>query len=87
MPSCAGADELWTARTTVLTTAYILGMQELVQQRIRKLRQEIAEIGEANKLHLQSAKTPLAVAEQQRRLQRLQEILDELMALTDWKKT
>jgi len=62
-------------------------MQELVQQRIRKLRQEIAEIGEANRLHLQSAKTPLAVAEQQRRLQRLQEILEELMALTDWKKT
>jgi len=28
---------------------------------------------------------PLA-ADQERRLQRLQEILDELMALTDWKK-
>jgi hypothetical protein len=29
---------------------------------------------------------PGAAGEQQRRLQRLQEILDELMSLTDWKK-
>ena len=28
-----------------------------------------------------------AAADHERRLQRLQEILDELMALTDWKKT
>jgi len=28
-----------------------------------------------------------AAADHERRLQRLQEILDELMTLTDWKKT
>jgi len=28
----------------------------------------------------------LDAAEQERRIQRLQEILDELMSLTDWKK-
>jgi hypothetical protein len=31
-------------------------------------------------------KMPRAAGDQERRLQRLQEILDELVALTDWKK-
>jgi hypothetical protein len=62
-------------------------MQKPVKERIIKLRQEIAEISEANRLYLQGTKRmPLAAADQERRLQRLQEILDELLSLTDWKK-
>jgi hypothetical protein len=61
-------------------------MQQPVKDRIRKLREEIAEIREANRLYLQGGKKIPGAAEQQRRLQRLQEILDELMSLTDWKK-
>jgi trehalose-6-phosphatase len=37
-------------------------------------------------LYLQGGKKIPGAADQQRRLQRLQEILDELMSLTDWKK-
>jgi hypothetical protein len=62
-------------------------MQELVKERIRKLRQEIAEISEANRLYLQGKKRMyVEAADQERRLQRLQEILEELSTLSDWKK-
>ena len=63
-------------------------MQNPVKERIAKLREEIAQISEANRLYLHGRKRnmPGAVGEHERRLQRLQEILDELMALTDWKK-
>ena len=65
--------------------AYV--MQNPVQDRIIKLRQEIAEISEANRLYMQRGKKLSGSAgDQARRLQRLQEILDELAALTDWKK-
>jgi predicted house-cleaning noncanonical NTP pyrophosphatase (MazG superfamily) len=47
-------------------------MPQSVKERVAKLREEIAEIG---------------ASDQERRLQRLQEIMDELMSLTDWKKT
>jgi hypothetical protein len=68
--------------------AYIFRVQEPIHERIRKLRQEIAEISAANQVHLQQAgKTYTAAAEQERRFQRLQAILEELMALTDWKRT
>jgi phage host-nuclease inhibitor protein Gam len=67
---------------------YAAIVQEPVQERIRNLRQEIAEISAANQVHLQQAgKTYTAAAEHERRLQRLQAILDELSTLTDWKKT
>jgi hypothetical protein len=49
------------------------------------MRQEIAEIREANRIGL-GRKNAAAVAEQERRLQRLLEIVDELANLTDWKK-
>ena len=63
-------------------------MQEPVHERIRKLRQEIAEIRAANQVHMQqTGKNYAADAEQERRFQRLQAILEELMSLTDWKKT
>jgi hypothetical protein len=62
-------------------------MQNPVQERIGKLRQEIAQITEANRLYLQSGKNKSGAAgDHARRLQRLQEILGELVALTDWKK-
>jgi hypothetical protein len=62
-------------------------MQNPVKERIVKLREEIAQISEANRLYLRSGKNKLdAVGDNARRLQRLQEILDELVALTDWKK-
>jgi hypothetical protein len=63
-------------------------MPEPVRERIEKLREEIAQIREANRLYLQSGKKKLpgAAGDHERRLQRLQEILDELVALTDWKK-
>ena len=58
-----------------------------VKERIAKLREEIAQIREANRLYLQGGrKKPSAAADRERRLQRLQEILDELVSLTDWKK-
>ena len=63
-------------------------MQNPVKERIVKLREEIAQISEANRLHLHGGKRKLAGAsgDHERRLQRLQAILDELVALTDWKK-
>jgi hypothetical protein len=63
-------------------------MQNPVKERIAKLRDEIAQISEVNRLYLHGGKkkTPGAAGDHERRLQRLQEILDELLALTDWKK-
>jgi hypothetical protein len=63
-------------------------MQNPVKERIVKLRDEIAQISEANRLYLHGGgkKPHGATGDHERRLQRLQEILDELVALTDWKK-
>jgi hypothetical protein len=64
-------------------------MQNPLKERIAKLRDEIAQISEANRLYLQGGgkrRPHGAVGDHERRLQRLQEILDELVALTDWKK-
>ncbi len=62
-------------------------MQQPVKERIAKLREEIAQIREANRLYLQGGKKkPGAASDQERRLQRLQDFLNELISLTDWKK-
>jgi hypothetical protein len=62
-------------------------MQSPVKERIAKLREEIAQISEENRLHMQGGKRmPGSAGDHERRLQRLQEILDELVSLTDWKK-
>jgi hypothetical protein len=63
-------------------------MQNPIKERIVKLREEIAQISEANRLYLHGGKKkmPGTAGDHERRLQRLQEILDELVALTDWKK-
>ena len=61
-------------------------MQNPVKERIVKLRDEIA--GKLNRLYLKGGKKMpgAAASDHERRLQRLQEILDELASLTDWKK-
>ena len=62
-------------------------MQNPVKERIAKLRDEIAQLSEANRLYLHGGKKmPGTTGVHERRLQRLQEILDELVSLTDWKK-
>ena len=62
-------------------------MQQPIKERIAKLREEIAQIREANQVYVQGGrKTPSAAKDHERRMQRLEEILDELMSLTDWKK-
>jgi hypothetical protein len=66
-----------------------MSMQNIVKERIAKLtRCEISQISEANRqyLHRGEKKIAGAAGDHERRLQRLQEILDELLALTDWKK-
>ena len=58
-----------------------------VKDRVVKLRGEIAEISESNRLYLQGGKAiPGADDQLRRRIQRLQDSLNELMALTDWKR-
>ncbi len=62
-------------------------MPRPVKERIAKLRKEIAQIGEENREYLRGGKKIPGAPDHERRLQRLQEILDELLSLTDWKKT
>ncbi|HLX83311.1 MAG TPA: hypothetical protein VKR59_05410 [Terriglobales bacterium] len=62
-------------------------MPQSVKERVGKLREEIAEISEANRQYLQGGKKLIGASDQERRIQRLQEIMDELMSLTEWKKT
>jgi hypothetical protein len=63
-------------------------MQSLVQERVQKLRREIAEIAAANRRFVNLLfKSAVEAAEQERRRRRLKEIMDELRALTPWKET
>jgi hypothetical protein len=62
-------------------------MPRLIKDRIANLRKEIAQLSEENRKYLEKGKRPPGAADHERRLQRLQEILDELVSLTDWKKT
>jgi len=59
---------------------------QLITERIKKLRQEIAELSEKNRKYSLDAKYGSAVADNARRFQRLMEIVEELKSLTDWKK-
>jgi len=61
-------------------------MPRLVKERIKTLREEIAGISKENVFRGRVGKNSPGAAEQERRLQRLQEILDELLSLTDWEK-
>jgi len=62
-------------------------MQEPIRELVAKLREEIAQIIEANRRYLLDGRR-LAESESahQRRAERLQEILNKLASLTDWKK-
>ena len=62
-------------------------MQQPVKERIARLRDEIAQINAANHLYLREGKKPPGAPEHERRLQRLEEIRDELLSLADWKRT
>ena len=57
-----------------------------ITERIKKLRQEIAELTEKNRKYSLGPKYGSAVADNERRFQRLIEIVEELKSLTDWKK-
>jgi len=61
-------------------------MAQLITERVKKLRDEIAKLNEANRAYLKGAKHGAATADNERRLQRLLEIADELKSLTDWRK-
>jgi hypothetical protein len=59
-----------------------------VQERVRKLREEITAINLANRAYIiKNSKDAASASEHERRLQRLQEIMDELRSLTEWKET
>ena len=61
-------------------------MQESIAERTKKLRAEIAELNAAHAAYLKAPKYGTVAADHERRIQRLQEILDELKSLNDWKK-
>jgi hypothetical protein len=65
-------------------------MPRLITERIKELRQEIAEMTEANRKYLSGPRYGprygSASADHERRFQRLLEIVDELRSLTEWKK-
>jgi hypothetical protein len=63
-------------------------MQAPVKDRVAKLREEITEIAQANREYAElTTRSWEAVGDHARRLQRLEEIKDELKALTNWRKT
>jgi hypothetical protein len=62
-------------------------MSRPIKERIVQLRKEIAEISEENLKYMQNGKKLPGAGDHERRIQRLQDILDELGSLTDWKKT
>jgi hypothetical protein len=62
-------------------------MREPIKERVKRLREEIAELNKLNRVYLKTPKSGSAEADHERRLQRLLEIVDELNSLTDWKKT
>jgi len=66
--------------------ANLLFVQKPVAERIKVLRDEIVQIRELNTKYLNGGKKALGISDQQRRLERLQAIMDELLALTAWKK-
>jgi hypothetical protein len=61
-------------------------MQPPVKERVAKLREEISRIMEANRQYIEGGKKMFGQVDHQRRLQRLEEILNELASLTEWKQ-
>jgi hypothetical protein len=58
----------------------------LISERVKELRAEIETLTKANLPSLQRENPYTHKADRQRRAERLREILDELKALTEWKK-
>jgi hypothetical protein len=56
-----------------------------IQERIRQLRSEIEALKQENEI-CKYKKGSAAASDRERRRQRLQEIQDEITAMTDWKK-
>jgi hypothetical protein len=61
-------------------------VQRPVKERIKQLRQEIAELVKEDQA-LRKRKDFTGVGERLRRVERVEEILAELRSLTDWKKS
>jgi hypothetical protein len=58
-----------------------------IRERVEALRREIAEIQTLNLAYLQMPRPDFnAMNDQERRDQRLREIMEELKSMTDWKK-
>ena len=58
-----------------------------IRERVEVLRREIAEIQQLNLAYSQMPRPDFAAMnDQERREQRLREIMDELQSMTDWKK-
>ena len=64
----------------------VIVVPQPITERIKKLREEIAELTEKNRRYSLGSKYGSAVADNERRFQRLIEIVEELKSLTDWKK-
>lgn len=66
---------------------YCIWMPWSIEERVRELRQEIAELSKRSSYFLRGGrKDATGLAEQQRRIQRVLKIKEELMSLTAWKK-
>jgi hypothetical protein len=61
-------------------------MQEPIGDRVKRLRNEIAELSEADRKDKTVGQSALGVADHERRLERLEAIIAELKSLTDWKE-
>jgi hypothetical protein len=58
-----------------------------IRERVEALRQEIAEIQKLNLAYLQTPRPHFtAMEDHKRREQRLQDIMNELKSMTEWKK-
>jgi hypothetical protein len=61
-------------------------MQQPIGDRVKRLRNEIAELSEADQKDKTVGQFALRVADHQRRLERLKAIIAERKSLTDWKE-
>jgi hypothetical protein len=61
-------------------------MQEPIGDRVKRLRDEIAELSEADRKDKAVGQPALRRADHERRLERLKAIIAELKSLTDWKE-
>jgi hypothetical protein len=60
-------------------------MQEPIGDRVKRLRDEIAELSEADRKDKTVGQPAFRSANHERRLERLEAIIAELKSLTDWK--